>query len=139
MKKYKSFLFNEADWQKVFNKTSEVVLDSVKKEEEPSLNDVSSVNLNSSVESVVSPVSEKPFNSIENNRDTLNNVETLNESQVEVDDSFAKIRKELEGLQGQLQELDALKDNNFLEEISFADIEPEVYNDTDSNRYRRAA
>ncbi len=104
---YEPFLFNEVEWQKAFNRDSA----SVEVAAVPLVND----------EKVEIPMATNEA------LDKAPDKEVV-ESPIE-EESFAKIRSELEGLQSQLAALDSLDslNNSYETEIGFNDIEPEVY------------
>lgn len=120
---YESFLFSESAWQKKFNKelVNITELETIKPTEdivtvEPVIDPI--INIADSIE----PVSSNLTDHID-----IREYMKANDDIVELEaktTNFAEIRKELEG---QLAELDGLKNMSFGDEISFNDLEPETY------------
>lgn len=123
---YEPFLFSEAAWQKTFNRESTVVSDVAKTTAGDSIITIEPVV--TSVLEVVEPVI--PVAVEPESEDHIDIKEYMMSSDDEAEleartTNFAAIRKELEG---QLAELDALKNMSFDDsEISFTDLEPETY------------
>ncbi len=120
MKKYKDIIFSEQAFQRAVHKPS------------------SEVSLNESFSTLIDtkPVSENIGIDRGFEEDTFTTIkpddESLNQTR-----SYDEIRESLLGLQDQLKELDSLREDSAISEISFADIEPEVYDESQSKGFGR--
>ena len=110
MKKYSNILFSEQAFQKAVHKPS------------------AEVNISDTYTTATKE------ESIDSSTDFIT---VKSEDELGTTRSYDEIRESLLGLQDQLKELDALRDDNNINEISFADIEPEVYDESQSRGFGR--
>ncbi len=121
MKKYKDIIFSEQAFQKAVHKPS---ADVSLNESFSQLSD--SIPVNDTI-SVDTGLEENTFTTIKSDdNDSLNKTR-----------SYDEIRESLLGLQDQLKELDSLREDGAISEISFADIEPEVYDESQNKGFGR--
>lgn len=118
MKKYKDIIFSEQAFQRAVHKPStEVGLN----ESFTTLNNSEVINETKSIDTGFSATSFSPIQNDESDKTQ----------------SFEDIRAGLKNIQDQLKELDSLKENDSIGEISFSDIEPEVYDESQSRGFGR--
>ncbi len=125
---YEAFLFNESAWQKAFNNVDELDVNAAnnKIEEdivtiEPETDTLSSMDsLESAISDSISSINNSNYMDIDDFKSTNSN----SVSQEAKTTDFATVRQEL---QKQLADLDALKNTEYDDVISFADIGPESY------------
>lgn len=123
---YEPFLFSEAAWQKAFNRESTVVSEVAKQVVEDPIVTIEPVVAAtiSGVEPVIPEAIELEDEDHIDIKEYMKASDDIAELEARTT-NFAAIRQELEG---QLAELDALKNMTFDDgEISFNDLEPETY------------